>query len=753
MAHLTPEQSAIVDREYADLVAGYLASNHRRKVEIIDRAFKFARKAHYGVRRRSGEPYILHPIAVAKIVSREIGLGSTSICAALLHDVVEDTDYTFDDIEQQFGPKIAGLVEGLTKISGGIFGDRASAQAENFRKLLLTMSHDIRVVLVKMADRLHNMRTLGSMTPNKQYKIAGETLYIYAPLAHRLGLFAIKTELEDLSFKYEHPRDYEHIASLLRDGEDTRRAVYNDFARPIHEKLREMGVSYEAKDRLKSIYSIWRKMQSKHVAFEEIYDIYAMRIIFDPPADGSVGEKEMCYRIYAALTDLYHPHPERTRDWVSVPKANGYSALHVTLMGPDGNWVEVQIRSRRMDEIAEKGFAAHWKYKIGADAEEESELTVWLRTIKDILDDPNPNSLDFLDTLKLNLFASEIVVFTPKGELLTLPADATVLDVAYTLHTELGNHCIAGKVNHKLVPLSHKLSSGDQVEVLTSRTQTPHAEWASFLSTAKAKSRLRKELRRLRQPAIDSGRDIFNRFLAENNITLNNDVLTKILGRYQVGSRDELFYKLGSGEAGIDDYLNVNTSSRARSLVSRLFKLGFRKGKGNNKPARDAVKQPETSDIDPHKIVELHDADGEGREANYVVAPCCRPIPGDDVMGYLRPDGNLEIHALTCPEAEKIKATQGPRLVAVKWTDTHREFVANLCIEGVDRRGVLQEIAGVISTHMDIDMRRLNIEAHGEVFSCELDVKVRHTAQVDELCAKILKIDGVKRADRLKVNP
>ncbi len=536
---LTPEEERkLIDDEFADLLQGYIKSNHRKKVDIIERAFKFARSAHEGVRRRSGEPYILHPIAVAKIASREIGLGSTSICAALLHDVVEDTEYTVEDIERQFGKKIAELVEGLTKISGGIFGDRASAQAENFRKLLLTMSQDIRVVLIKMADRLHNMRTLGSMAPNKQYKIAGETLYIYAPLAHRLGLFSIKTELEDLSFKFEHPAEYARIASLIKGSEEKREMVYNNFATPIRQRLAAMGLTYEAKARVKSVYSIWRKMEAKRIPFEEVYDLYAMRIIFDPPS--GVGEKEMCYRIYAALTDLYRPHPERIRDWITVPKANGYQALHVTLMGPDGNWIEVQIRSRKMDEIAEKGFAAHWKYKIGGEGEEESELTVWLRTIKDILDDPNPNAIDFLDTLKLNFFSSEIVVFTPKGELLTLPSGATVLDVAYTLHSEIGNHCIAGKVNHKLVPLSSKLNSGDQVEVLTSQSQTPKSEWMSFLSTAKAKTRLRKELRRVQMPYVEEGSRIFEKFLADNHIILNNNVITKILGRYQVQTREEI---------------------------------------------------------------------------------------------------------------------------------------------------------------------------------------------------------------------
>ena len=502
--HLTPEEEdRLIEEEFQDVLKGYINSNHRKKVEIIERAFRFAKKAHGGIRRRSGEPYILHPIAVAKIASQEIGLGSTSICAALLHDVVEDTDYTVEDIEQQFGPKIAELVSGLTKISGGIFGDKASLQAENFRKLLLTMSEDIRVVLIKIADRLHNMRTLGSMAPNKQYKIAGETLYIYAPLAYRLGLFNIKTELEDLSFKYEHPAAYDRIREQLRESENRRLSVYSDFSAPILERLNGMGLKYDAKARVKSVYSIWRKMETKHVPFEEVYDLYAVRIIFD--CDDQANEKTIAWNIYSAITDLYKLHPERTRDWISNPKANGYQALHLTVMGPDGNWIEVQIRSRRMDEIAEKGFAAHWKYKLG-EGEEESELHAWLSTIKDILDDPNPNAVDFLDTLKLNLFAAEIVVFTPKGELITLPQKASVLDVAFTLHSQIGSHCIAGKVNHKLVPLSHRLNSGDQVEVLTSQSQKPKPEWEQFLSSAKARTRLRKALRSELAPTIEKGR-------------------------------------------------------------------------------------------------------------------------------------------------------------------------------------------------------------------------------------------------------
>ena len=450
ISHQTEEQEDImIEKEFQALLVEYLNSNHRKKVDIIERAFRFAKEAHHGIRRRSGEPYIMHPIAVARIVCEEMGLGSTSICSALLHDVVEDTEYTVEDIENLFGRKIAMIVSGLTKISGGIFGDQASAQAENFRKLLLTMSEDIRVILVKMADRLHNMRTLGSMLPSKQYKIAGETLYIYAPLAHRLGLFAIKTELEDLSFKYEHPEAYAEIQHNIASSEAYRQKVFHDFAAPITEKLHEMGVQFEMKARVKSIYSIWNKMQSKNIPFEEVYDLYAVRIIFDPKQEEN--EKTECFNIYSVITDIYKVHPERTRDWVSHPKANGYRALHVTVMGPDGNWTEVQIRSRKMDEIAERGFAAHWKYKVGG-ADEESELDIWLKTIKEILENPEPNALDFLDTIKLNLFASEIFVFTPKGELKTLPKDATALDFAFILHSDLGYHCIAAKVNHKLVP-------------------------------------------------------------------------------------------------------------------------------------------------------------------------------------------------------------------------------------------------------------------------------------------------------------
>lgn len=741
--HLTTEEEEqLINAEFADLLRGYLASPHRKKVEIIERAFNFARMAHKGIRRRSGEPYILHPIAVAKIASQEIGLGSTSICAALLHDVVEDTDYTVEDIRQQFGRKIAELVNGLTKISGGIFGDKASAQAENFRKLLLTMSEDIRVVLIKMADRLHNMRTLSSMPPGKQYKIAGETLYIYAPLAHRLGLFSIKTELEDLSFNYEHPAVYDRIAEQIKASEAKRLAVYSDFSAPIKERLEGMGLDYEAKARVKSVYSIWRKMETKKIPFEEVYDLYAMRIIFN--CDDPASEKRICWEIYSAITDIYRLHPERTRDWISTPKANGYQALHLTVMGPDGNWVEVQIRSRRMDEIAEKGFAAHWKYKIG-NGEEESELTVWLRTIKDILEDPNPNAVDFLDTLKLNLFSAEIVVFTPKGELVTLPQHSTVLDLAYALHSELGNHCIAGKVNHKLVPISHQLQSGDQVEVLTSRTQKPNPEWIDFLATAKARTRLRSALRREQAPIIEKGKEILARFLDDGEVKETNEVITKIMRYFHISTREQLFYKLGSEEVTLDGYILKDSPKTSPGLLKKLFRIGT--GRTSSAPATE---ESSPAKINPKEVFEL-ELDGDSQ--NFVFSPCCHPIPGDDVMGFINDEGKVEIHDLTCPRAQVLKATFGPRIVATRWKKVDRPLPAVIAIDGVDRHGILQELTQLISNQLNIDIRSLHIDTDKEVFTCRLGVLVRDAATIKNLCSEIKKIKGVQRAVRTEAAP
>ena len=736
--NINPEmEDRMINEAYQNLLNGYLSSNHRKKVEIIDKAFKFARDAHKGIRRRSGEPYIMHPIAVATIVSQEIGLGSTSISAALLHDVVEDTDYTVEDIEAQFGEKIARIVDGLTKISGGIFGDKASVQAENFRKLLLTMSEDIRVVLIKMADRLHNMRTLSSMPPNKQYKIAGETLYIYAPLAQRLGLYAIKTELEDLSFKYNHPADYERISNLISASEESRNELFARFSAPIRERLDNMGLKYTFTVRVKSCYSIWKKMQKKHIPFEEVYDLYAARIVFD--CDQESNEKHWCWNIYEQITEVYTKHPDRVRDWLTTPKVNKYQALHVTVMGPDGNWVEVQIRSKRMDDIAERGFAAHWKYKIG-EGEEEKELVKWLQTITDILKEPEPNAIDFLDTIKLNLFASEIVVFTPKGETLTMPKGASVLDMAFALHTDLGTHCIAGKVNHELVPLSYKLSSGDQVEIITSNTGAPKPDWEKFVVTAKGKTRLRSALRHQRRLIIDKGEQRFMDFLAEHNIEFSNEVLSQAITRQFVANKDELYYMIGNDEIRLNEDMITRKEQGARFNWWR--RRNPFKGKEQPKPST----QEPTQAIDTKAVYRLITRDGV---SNYQIADCCHPIPGDDAVGFLNEANKVIVHKMDCPTLARLKASYGSRLIQTQWEEYSDRFQATISIMGIDQKGILQSIVNIISTNMSINMKKMSVTADQGVFNCELIVLVSDATVVTNLCREIKKIKGVNSAIRM----
>ena len=735
--HISPDkEDQMIELAYQNLLNGYLSSNHRKKVEVIDKAFKFARDAHQGIRRRSGEPYILHPIAVATIVSQEIGLGSTSISAALLHDVVEDTDYTVEDIEAQFGQKIARIVDGLTKISGGIFGDKASLQAENFRKLLLTMSEDIRVVLIKMADRLHNMRTLSSMPANKQYKIAGETLYIYAPLAHRLGLYAIKTELEDLSFKYNHPSEHKRISELIAASEESRNELFARFSAPIRERLDNMGLKYEFNTRVKSCFSIWNKMQTKHIPFEEVYDLYAARIVFE--CDDESAEKRICWNIYNEITEVYAKHPDRVRDWLTTPKVNKYRALHVTVMGPDGNWVEVQIRSRKMDDIAERGFAAHWKYKIG-ESEEEDELAAWLGTITDILKDPEPNAIDFLDTIKLNLFASEIVVFTPKGETMTLPKGASVLDVAFILHTDLGTHCIAGKVNHKLVPLSYKLSGGDQVEILTSQSNTPKAEWEKYLVTAKGKTRLRSALKHQRRLIIEEGEKRFMEFLKQHNIEFSNEVLSQAITRQRIANKEERFFLIGNGEIALNEELVSEKEHGSR--INWWRRNPFR---GKEEPKKTTEEATEA--VDTKAVYPLTTRNGI---SNYQIADCCHPIPGDDAVGFLNDAGRVVVHKMDCPTLARLKASYGSRLIQTQWQDSTDRFLATIHIEGIDQKGILQSIVNIISTNMSINMKRMNVTADQGVFSCDLDVLISDAKVVTNLCRGIKKIKGVNSASRM----
>ena len=732
----------MINQAFHELLNDYLNTKHRKKVEIITKAFNFANQAHKGIKRRSGEPYIMHPIAVASIVCNEIGLGSTSICAALLHDVVEDTDYTVEDIENIFGPKIAQIVDGLTKISGGIFGDRASAQAENFKKLLLTMSNDIRVILIKIADRLHNMRTLGSMLPNKQYKIAGETLYIYAPLANRLGLYKIKTELENLSFKYEHPEEYAEIEEKLNATAAERDKVFNDFTAPIRTQLDKMGLKYRILARVKSIYSIWNKMQTKHVPFEEIYDLLAVRIIFEPRNE----EEELndCFDIYVSISKIYKPHPDRLRDWVSHPKANGYQALHVTLMGNNGQWIEVQIRSERMNDVAEQGFAAHWKYKEGGGSEDEGELEKWLRTIKEILDDPQPDAIDFLDTIKLNLFASEIFVFTPKGELKTMPQNSTALDFAFSLHTDIGSHCIGAKVNHKLVPLSHKLQSGDQVEILTSKSQRVQPQWEVFATTARARAKIAAILRKERKANQKIGEEILSEFLKKEEVRPEEAVIEKLRKLHNAKNEEELLAAIGSkaivlGEADKNELKEKQTSNWKKYLTFSF---------GNSKEKQEEKEPQEKEKINPKEVLKLTE---ESLQKKYIMAECCHPIPGDDVLGYVDENDRIIIHKRQCPVAAKLKSSYGNRILATEW-DTHKElsFLVYIYIKGIDSMGLLNEVTQVISRQLNVNIRKLTIETEDGIFEGKIQLWVHDVDDVKTICNNLKKIQNIKQVSRVE---
>lgn len=737
-------EEEMIEQAFQDLLNDYLATKHRKRVEIITKAFNFANQAHKGIKRRSGEPYIMHPIAVAKIVCNEIGLGSTSICAALLHDVVEDTDYTVEDIENIFGAKIAQIVDGLTKISGGIFGDRASAQAENFKKLLLTMSDDIRVILIKIADRLHNMRTLGSMLPNKQYKIAGETLYIYAPLANRLGLYKIKTELENLSFRYEHPEEYHEIEEKLQATASERDKVFKEFTAPIREQLDKMGLKYRILARVKSIYSIWNKMQTKHVPFEEIYDLLAVRIIFEPR--NMEEELNDCFDIYVSISKIYKPHPDRLRDWVSHPKANGYQALHVTLMGNNGQWIEVQIRSERMNDVAEQGFAAHWKYKEGGGSEDEGELEKWLKTIKEILDDPQPDAIDFLDTIKLNLFASEIFVFTPKGELKTMPQNATALDFAFSLHTDIGSHCIGAKVNHKLVPLSHKLQSGDQVEILTSKSQRVQPQWEAFATTAKARAKIASILRKERKTFQKEGEEILNEFLKKEEVRLEMPVVEKLRKLHNMKNEEELLVAIGNktitlGEADKNELKEKQGNNWMKYLT---FSFG-----GNNKEKQPEEKEPQEKEkINTKQILKLTE---DALQKKYIMAECCHPIPGDDVLGYMDENCNVIIHKRQCPVAAKLKSSYGNRLIATQW-DTHKSlsFLVYIQIKGIDNVGLLNEITQVISRQLNVNIRKLNMETNDGIFEGKVQLYVHDVDDVKAICNNLIKIPNIKSVTRVE---
>ena len=744
----------LINGAFQKLVDDYLASRHRKKVDLITKAFNFARQAHKGVRRLSGEPYIMHPIAVAQIACSEIGLGSTSICSALLHDVVEDTDYTVEDIENIFGPKIAQIVDGLTKISGGIFGEQASAQAENFKKLLLTMSDDIRVILIKIADRLHNMRTLDSQPANKQYKIAGETLYIYAPLAHRLGLYKIKSELENLSFKFEHPEQYASIQQKLAMTQAQRHELFDQFTQPIEDALRQMGIKYEIKERVKTPYSIWNKMQNKHVTFEEIYDILAVRIIFTPRSRAE--EVNECFNIYVAISKIYKSHPDRLRDWLNHPKTNGYQALHVTLMSKQGRWIEVQIRSNRMDEIAEQGFAAHWKYKGGEGegeeyTEDEVELNEWLRTIKEILDDPQPDAMDFLDAIKLNLFASEIFVFTPKGEIKTMPAGSTALDFAFSIHTFLGSHCIGAKVNHKLVPLSHKLQSGDQVEILTSKSQHVQPAWINFVSSAKAKGKIQAILRRNNREVQKKGEDILAKWLKQHDKEYSIAVVDQLAEYHDIKHREDFFQALGEttvilGEKDLDELNGKNKKKQSTNSSGWRKFVPFVKTKKQSEPEPEVELFVVPEKFNRKKPIYITDENIR----QYKFPSCCHPIPGDPVLGYIDNKNQIEIHKRSCPVAAKLKSGFGNRILDVKW-DMHKKlyFIATIRLGGIDRMGLLNDITQVISSQMNVNIRNLNITCEDGMFDGTLELRVHDREDVHQVMESLKQVDDLKEISEI----
>ncbi|HCC69712.1 MAG TPA: GTP pyrophosphokinase [Bacteroidales bacterium] len=738
----TEEDFALINKEFNALKDNLTRCNTTECIELITKAFNLANKAHMNMRRRSGEPYIIHPIEVAKIVNFELGLGAKSIASALLHDVVEDTEYTLEDIEKHFGPKITSIIDGLTKIPGNYDDRNTSKQAENFRKMLLTLSDDIRVILIKTADRLHNMRTLDSLPERKKMKVAGETIYLYAPLAHRLGLFAIKTELEDLSLKYRHPKIFDEITRKLAHSEKKNQAMINRFSLPIIERLEAEKLEFDITGRPKSIYSIWKKMQTKNVPFEEIYDILAVRIVFEPLK--GVSEKTNCWNIYSIITDIYMPKPDRLRDWVSRPKANGYEALHLTVMGPHGRWVEVQIRSKRMDDYAERGYAAHWKYK--GDNTQESELDKWIKKIREMLENPNSDPIEFLDEFKMNLFSSEIMVFTPKGNIITLPKGATALDFAYEIHTEIGNNAIGAKINYKLQTLNTTLQSGDQVEIITSDKTKPVKEWLDYATVAKAKSAIKHALRAEIKDLKKKGKKILEEKLNELKITHNSQVYDKLLPSYECISRDDLYSKIGNGIISLDNIKKI----LKRNPSSRLIKYWELRMSGLHKETKENDKQQVTSSIDkkmPYLIRESID----DKKPDYEIAKCCKPIPGDEVIGYLAPDGKIIIHKPKCPVAIRLMSSEGDRLISVKWT-IHKmvSFLAQIHLEGIDRLGVVNDITNMISGELSVNMRNITINVHENIFEGTIDLYIHHTKDLNNLIMKLVNINGVDKVKRVE---
>ena len=703
---------------------------------FIKRAFFLAKEAHEGVRRRSGEPYLLHPIAVAKIVIEEIGLGVKSVVAALLHDVVEDTEYSVEDMERIFGPKIASMVDGLTKMSG-VFNADTSEQAEYFRKVLLTLSDDVRVILIKIADRLHNMRTLGAMPMNKQIKITGETIYLFAPLAYRLGLYSIKSELEDLCMKYRFPQQYAEITQKLQESEASRREFINKFNAPIIASLNRDNINYEISGRVKSVYSIWSKMQRKQIPFEEIYDLFAIRIVFKPLPFPS--EKTQCWQIYSTITDIYTPKPDRLRDWISMPKANGYEALHSTVMGPDGVWVEVQIRTQRMEDIAERGFAAHWKYKHATISQDEDEFDKWLKQIRAALNSPTENAVDFLDNFKLSLYTSEIVVFTPKGEARKMPFGATALDFAYDIHSKIGNSAISAKINHKLEPITTQINSGDQIEIITADNARPKPEWLETVTTAKAKQSIKSFLKRERQNNIERGMQMLDEKMKSLNVKLSGRVLRKITPIYDSKNKEELYSKIGAGIVSLDN-LDKALKVNSKSKILKFWPL-FLPQQKEDEPADAAI---------PGEIAPAEEA--PATEPQFEIAECCKPIPGDKVVGYRDPaSGNIIVHKATCDELNRLATQFGRNIVKeeIKWSQ-HKamSYLVTTELRGIDRQGILLDLAKVVSADFNINIREVNIHSHDGIFEGNVSLYVKDAESLHAVMDKLRKIKGIESVKR-----
>ncbi len=697
--------------------------------EIIRKAFEVSVEAHKEIRRKSGEPYIYHPIAVAQICAEEIGLGTTGIVCALLHDTVEDTDLSLEDVKGLFGEKVAQIIDGLTKISG-VIDNTSSIQAENFRKVLLTMSEDIRVILIKIADRLHNMRTLEHMKRDKQMKIASETLYMYAPLAHRLGLNTIKTELEDLGLKYTNPDAYNDIANKLRESEPERKKFIQKFIEPLKEILMDQGFKFKIFGRPKSIFSIYNKIKTKDVSFDEIYDLFAIRIVTDSPLD---QEKSDCWKIYSVITDFYHPSPERLRDWISTPKSNGYESLHTTVMGPQGKWVEVQIRTVRMDELAENGYAAHWKYKDSA-SDKESNLENWLLRIREMLENPDPNALEFLDDFKLNLFSDEMFVFTPKGDMKTLPVKATALDFAFEIHTKVGEHCIGAKVNHKLVPLSHELKSGDQVEILTSTKQTPKDDWLNYVITAKAKSKIKNCLKDQRKKIAEDGKEIMERKFHRHKLDFTLPIINEFCSYLKLPSSQELFYRSALGNVDVKE-------------IKEFIRFRETPAKKHKKSESPNLEQLVTNARGKSDMLVIGD---DLQMLDYKLSPCCNPIPGDDVFGFVTISEGIKIHRINCPNAIKLLSNYAYRVVKAKWTnDELISFLAGLKIIGTDELGIVNNITKVISNENNVNMRSINFDTDDGLFEGTIMIYVHDTKHLNHLIENLKKVKGVNRVDRI----